>query len=290
MLAVGQVTEHAAAKVNLTLQIRGKRSDGYHEVESLVLFADYGDTLSFESSETFSLFVDGPFAGALERSGNLIEKAALAYAERIGKTASGAFHLTKRLPVAAGIGGGSADAAAAFRLLKRHFGEPGSLSELVLAASKIGADIPACLMSSASIMTGIGEKLHPLPRLEPIPAILVNPMQPLPTAPVFRALVSDPLPDDFVGPEFPRLATSDDVIAYALAGSNDLEPPARSLLPVIDEVLALLEELPGVLLRRLSGSGPTCFAIFGNMHEAEDAVRMIAHKRPEWWVQAARLA
>lgn len=286
---MGRLTEHASAKVNLTLRIRGKRRDGYHEIESLVAFADCGDTLSFEAADTFSLAVDGPFAGALDGSDNLVEKAAIAFAEVTGKAVAGAFRLTKRLPVASGIGGGSADAAAAFRLLQRHYGMPDSFSGLIPAARNIGADVPVCLMSSACIMTGIGETLHPLPHVEPIPAILVNPMQPLATAPVFRTLASGPLPDDFVEPAFPRLASPDEIIAYASAGSNDLEAPARHLLPVIGEVLAMLEDLPGALLKRLSGSGPTCFAIFRDMKEAESAALTVAREQPNWWVQATKL-
>jgi 4-diphosphocytidyl-2-C-methyl-D-erythritol kinase len=286
---MGKLAELAPAKVNLTLQVRGKRPDGYHEIESLVMFADYGDTLSFEPADKLSLAIDGPFAGALDGSGNLVEKAAVAYAEVTGIPAVGAFHLTKRLPVAAGIGGGSADAAAAFRLLQRHYGVPVSLSSLISAARNIGADVPACLKSSASIMTGIGEKLHVLPRLEPVPAILVNPMQPLPTAPVFRALASGPLPGDFAETELPYFVSLEEIIAYASAGSNDLEAPAWNLLPVVGEVLAMLEDLPGVLLRRVSGSGPTCFAIFRDMNEAESAALMVARGRPDWWVHATRL-
>lgn len=285
-----RLSEQAAAKVNLTLGIRGKRPDGYHEVESLVLFADYGDTLTFEPAGDFSLTVDGPFAGALDGPDNLIEKAALSYAHLTGRPAGGAFHLTKRLPVAAGIGGGSADAAAAFRLLRRHYGDPESLTALLPAAKTIGADVPVCLVSRACFMTGIGERLHPLSSVEPIPAILVNPMQPLSTAPVFRALESGPLPDDFVETEPPRLASLDDILAYAAAHANDLERPARGILPVIDDVLGLLNALPCALLGRLSGSGPTCFALFREMNEAESAAAAIARERPGWWVRAVRLA
>jgi 4-diphosphocytidyl-2-C-methyl-D-erythritol kinase len=284
------LSEQAPAKVNLTLRIRGKRPDGYHEVESLVVCADYGDTLTFQPAGGFSLTVDGPFAGALDGPDNLIEKAAFAYARLTGRPAGGAFHLTKRLPVAAGIGGGSADAAAAFRLLRRHYGEPESLTALRPAAKSIGADVPACLISRACFMTGIGEKLASLSGVEPIAAILVNPMQPLPTAPVFRALESAPLPDDFVETEPPRLASLDEILAYAAAHPNDLERPARGILPVIDDVLATLNELPGALLGRLSGSGPTCFALFRDMNEAESAAAEIARARPSWWVKAVRLA
>lgn len=287
---MGRLIESASAKVNLTLQIRGKRPDGYHELESLVMFADYGDTISFEEADSFSFAIDGPFAATLSGSDNLVEKAAAAFAEVTGKAVTGTFRLTKRLPVTAGIGGGSADAAAVFRLLQRHYGIPTSLSGLNCAARNIGADVPVCLMSKAAIMTGIGERLYSLPEIEPIPAVLVNPMEPLPTAPVFRALESAPLPDDFTEPERPHLASREAIIAYASAGSNDLEAPALNLLPAIGEVLAILEELPGAVLRRLSGSGPTCFAIFRTMGEAESAALAITGMRPGWWVQATKLS
>lgn len=283
------LSEQAPAKVNLTLRIPGKRTDGYHEIESLVMFADYGDTLTFKPADVFSLTVDGPFAAALGGE-NLIEKAATTYSRLTGRALGGAFHLTKRLPVAAGIGGGSADAAAAFRLLQRHYRDPESLTSLLPAAQTIGADVPACLGSRVCLMTGIGEKLYPLARTEPVPAILVNPMQPLPTAQVFRALNSEPLPDDFVEAQPPHLASLDEILAYATAHPNDLELPARGILPIIDDVLAMLSGMPNALIARLSGSGPTCFALFREMAEAESAAAAIAKKRPGWWVQAVRLS
>lgn len=286
---MAKLTDHAAAKVNLTLEVKGKRFDGYHEVESLVVFADYGDTLSFMPSAAFSLSVDGPFAAALESSGNLIEKAARAFADLIGEPPGGAFHLTKRLPVEAGVGGGSADAGAALRLLQRHYGSPVPMAELAAAARGIGADVPVCLASSAAFMTGIGETLYPLPRVEPIPAILVNPMERLATAPVFRALAAARLSAGFSPAEPARLATSGEVVAFAAEKSNDLEPPACRLKPVIAEILRTLEALPGALLARLSGSGPTCFAIFGDMQAAESAARTVAGRYSGWWVRPVKL-
>lgn len=284
------MSTRAAAKVNLTLQVRGKRPDHYHEIESLVVFADFGDTLSYAPAERFSLTIDGPFAGALDQSVNLIEKAVIAYAGVMQTQPQGTFHLTKRLPVAAGVGGGSADAAAALRLLRQHSGIPETLSDLVPVAREIGADVPCCLYSRASVMTGMGEIVNPLPDFPRIPALLVNPMQPLATAPVFQALASGSVADDAVPFEPPRLQTLDNVLAYARARSNDLERPARSLLPVIGDVLSLLGELHGALLTRLSGSGPTCFALFADMGGAEEAASRLAEMRPDWWVQPVALS
>lgn len=280
----------ARAKVNLTLQIKGKRADGYHEIESLVLFADFGDAISFAPSDTFSLTIDGPFAAALDQSGNLVEDAAKAYAAAIGGCPQGAFRLTKSLPVAAGVGGGSADAAAALRIMMRHDQAFEDLSALVPLAGKLGADVPCCLFSQAMIMTGIGEKLHHLPPIAPIPAVLVNPLQPLPTGPVFRALGAGSLAGEAPPFERPDLSSLSGVVDYANARSNDLETPARGLLPVIDEIFSALRRSPGALLTRLSGSGPTCFALFATMAEAESAASALGAERPDWWVRPVRLS
>jgi 4-diphosphocytidyl-2-C-methyl-D-erythritol kinase len=282
--------ELAPAKVNLTLEIKGKRQDGYHELESLVLFADFGDRLRYRPGGSFSLEIGGPFAAALGAGDNLIKRAAQAYASAQGGEANGAFDLEKNLPVAAGLGGGSADAAAALRLLRRRHGAPADLAALLPAARSVGADVPCCLYSRAALMTGIGERLHLLQPVPPIPALLVNPMRPLPTGEVFRELAAAPLAETPTPVNAPALASLSDVLAYASARRNDLEPPARRLLPVIDEVLAALAAAPGVLLRRLSGSGPTCFALFAEMAEAEAAAATIAREQPGWWVQPVHLS
>jgi 4-diphosphocytidyl-2-C-methyl-D-erythritol kinase len=273
----------ARAKVNLTLEIKGKRQDGYHELESLVLFADFGDQVEFDPAEHFSLTVSGPFGGALEGR-NLIEAAAHLFASETKTEAGGAFRLTKRLPVAAGLGGGSADAAAALRLLADESGTAG-MASLMAIAGKIGADVPCCLHSCAAIMTGIGEKLHPLPPVEAIPAVLVNPMVPLMTRAVFQELAAAPMDGFPREPARPKSVQPADLIAYAQASTNDLEAPARRLSPIIGDVLAVLRVAPGALLSRLSGSGPTCFALFASRAEASAAAASIGREHPAWWVQ-----
>ena len=280
--------ELAPAKVNLTLEIRGKRPDGYHELESLVLFADFGDTVEYRPGGAFSLSMTGPFAAALQGD-NLLERAVRAYAELTQCEPGGTFHLAKHLPVAAGLGGGSADAAAALRILAAR-GEPVERAALVAAAAGIGADVPCCLSARAAIMTGIGDELHPLAAFAPVPAVMINPMMPLATSSVFRELGAQPLAAPPAPPLIPRFAGVADLAAYASARGNDLETPARRLLPVIGDVLAVLGAAPGALLSRLSGSGPTCFALFTSDTEARTAAEAIARDRPHWWVRAVSLS
>ena len=286
----GRMTSFAPAKVNLTLEIKGKREDGYHELESLVLFADFGDQLSYSPADRFSLAVSGPFSDALASGSNLVEKTAHAYAEAFRTSRAAAFQLVKHLPVAAGLGGGSADAAAALRLLRDANGVPEDLSELIPLAREIGADVPCCLTSRGAIMTGVGEKLHMLSPIPPIPALLVNPMRPLATRDVFRALNAGPLVKTAQELNVPVFATPDDVVAYADARRNDLEPAARALLPEIDEIFANLASMNGVRLVRLSGSGPTCFALFTTITEAQEAAAELSLDCPDWWVQPVMLS
>jgi 4-diphosphocytidyl-2-C-methyl-D-erythritol kinase len=279
----------APAKVNLTLEIKGRRSDGYHELSSLVLFADCGDTLSLAPADRWSLTTEGPFAGAID-GGNLAERAAGDFADRFGVELRLACRLTKNLPVAAGLGGGSSDAAAMLRLLREYFGVPLKLGELMPLASGLGADVPSCLLGRAVLMTGIGEKLAPLPPIAPIPALLVNPMRPLATREVFRALRAGPLDHRFAPEVTPELPAPDALLAYSRASRNDLEPPAIALMPVIGEVLASLRSLPGVRLARLSGSGPTCFALFGTAAEATAGAETLASTHAEWWIRPISLS
>lgn len=284
------MTSFAPAKINLTLEIKGKRDDGYHELESLVLFADFGDQLSYSSAAQFSLTVGGSFSDTLDSSVNLVEKAAFAYTEVFCASSAGAFHLVKQLPVSAGLGGGSADAAAAFRLLRDANGIPDDLPALIPLAREIGADVPCCLTSRGAIMTGVGEQLHLLSPIPPIPALLVNPMRPLATRDVFLALNAGPLAKPTQEVSVPVFATSEDVAAYARARRNDLEVPARELLPEIDEIFASLSSVKGVRLVRLSGSGPTCFALFTTTTEAQEAAARLSVDRPDWWVQPVTLS
>jgi 4-diphosphocytidyl-2-C-methyl-D-erythritol kinase len=282
----------ARAKVNLTLEIRGRRVDGYHELESLVAFTRFGDGLALHPGRPFSLETRGPFAAAIDGD-NLIQKAAALYAAAGESDAAalprGAFALDKQIPIAAGLGGGSADAAAALRLLASAEAEPRVLSTLLPLAATLGADVPACLFSRPAIMTGIGERLRFAPAFPAIPIVLVNPGLPLATAAVFRKLNAPPLQVAGGDRDPPSFATIDDVVAYARDRRNDLQVPAQRLLPVIGPMLDRLASSAGALLARLSGSGPTCFALFHEQVEAEAAAAELRPEHPDWWVTATVL-
>ncbi len=279
--------EFAPAKVHLTLHVLGRRPDGDPEIESLVVFAGAGDRLTLEPGETLALDVGGPTAEAAGATGdNLVIKATRALADRVPELRLGHFRLEKRLPVAAGLGGGSSDAAAALRLLARLNNL--SLDERVYEAARVtGADVPVCLDPRARMMRGIGEILSGPVGLGELPAVLVNPGVAVPTAGVFRALSAPALttpaqPDDFI---FPLMDAAAAVAAVAQR-RNDLEPPAIKLQPVIDEVLIALHDIEGCRLARMSGSGATCFGIFPTAADAEAAARELLIENPTWWVQA----
>jgi len=270
----------ARAKINLTLHVGAVNRDGYHLLQSLVVFADIGDEVSMEMSETAHgprLTISGPFAGGLGRSeDNLILRAA-ALVRFEGKGAP-VFHLVKNLPIASGLGGGSADAAAAVRLLCAHTGQNPQdyLGKLV----KLGADIPVCLGSSTCRMGGIGEHIIPMPGLGQIHAVLVNPGLSLSTAKVFKAFEERP---DTV----PQKNGS--LLIMALAGRNDLQAPAIGLAPMIGDVLALLGAQPDCQLARMSGSGATCFGLFPTAKTARNAAAQIKSVHPDWWSVATVL-
>jgi 4-diphosphocytidyl-2-C-methyl-D-erythritol kinase len=275
----------APAKVNLTLHVLGRRPDGYHELESLVAFAGTGDDLSLRPG-ALSLSVSGPTANAAGGGAdNLVLKAARALARRVPGLTTGAFHLTKRLPVAAGLGGGSADAAAALRLLARlnglAFDDPAILS----AASDTGADVPVCLQSRARMMAGAGEVLGPALRLPPLFTVLANPGVPVATAAVFQALALKASPHPAIGPALdrPRL------VAAIAAGRNDLETAAIALAPAIGEALASMRAATGCRLARMSGSGATVFGLFDDGAASLAAAKEIRRARPGWWIKATRL-
>jgi 4-diphosphocytidyl-2-C-methyl-D-erythritol kinase len=278
--------EEAPAKVNLTLAIRGRRSDGYHELESLVAFAHCGDRLTLLPGEPFGLGVSGPFAQALGATrDNLVLKGARALAHRVPGLELGRFALIKHLPIAAGIGGGSADAAAALRLLARQNALDLADLRLAHAAQATGADVPICLDPRPRIMRGIGERLSdplPLPRLA---AVLVNPGVPIATREVFAALAAPPLStlkDDVR--EFGIPSGREELLVFLRAHGNDLEGPAIAIAPVVAEVLARLRAAPGCELARMSGSGGTCFGVFANEIVAMAAARAITATAPSWWV------
>jgi 4-diphosphocytidyl-2-C-methyl-D-erythritol kinase len=290
------LSDQAPAKVNLTLRVLGRRADGYHELESLVVFARLGDRLTLRPGSTLGLDMDGPTAAAAGLiADNLVLRAAHALAERIDGPRLGRFALTKHLPVAAGLGGGSADAAAALRLLARLNELAQADPRLHAAARQTGADVPVCLESRGRVMRGIGEILSAPLRLPALPCVLVNPGVAVPTKDVFAKLGLRPgdtcgTPHQIDPGALARsLDDRDALLAYVASHPNDLERPAVALQPVIADVLAALADQHGCLLARMSGSGATCFGIFGSDAEAAGAARALASARPAWWVAATVL-
>ena len=289
--------EEGRAKVNLTLRVVGRRLDGYHDLESVVAFADCADRLSLTPAEGLTLRINGPLANDCgEVADNLVLKAARLLGERVPGLRVGEFVLDKVLPVAAGIGGGSADAAAALRLLARlnelAFDDP----RLMAVALLTGADVPVCLASRACTMTGIGETLLPL-SLPELPCVMVNPGLAVATRDVFRALgvrsgellvgVTDVIQAD----AWPEAGASiGDWIEALSAGGNDLEAPARRIQPVVGEMLTALAAVDGARLARMSGSGATCFAIFEHAAAAQRAARQLRREHPQWWIHAGTLS
>ena len=279
------VTAFAPAKVNLYLHLTGRRDDGYHLLDSLVAFVDIGDRLRVEPAASLSLTVDGPEAADLAAVGdeNLVMRAARLLADRAGISAGAALHLEKHLPVTAGIGGGSSDAAAALLALKRLWQISLEDEALWALGARLGADIPACLYRRAVWVGGIGERLEPAGPLPEAGTLLVNPRRALPTAAVFAARRG---PFGHVGRFAPMPSTASALARALVPCRNDLTEAAIGLVPEIGAVLARLGRLPGCLLVRMSGSGATCFALFANRTAAEAARAVVAAAEPWWWCAA----
>lgn len=270
--------EAAPAKVNLFLHVTGRRADGYHLLDSLAVFGPAADALHAAPAPGLSLEVDGPFGAALAGEGdNLVLRAARALAASGGVEPRAALTLVKRLPVASGIGGGSADAAAALRLLDRAWGLATPPAALHALALQLGADVPVCLASRPARMQGVGEVILPAPRLPDCGLLLVNPGVALPTPEVFRARSGPFTPAATLPESWPDAAA----MAEGLRGlANDLQAPAIALRPVVAEVLAAIAAQPGCLLARMSGSGATCFGLF----PTAAAARAAAGALPAgWW-------
>jgi 4-diphosphocytidyl-2-C-methyl-D-erythritol kinase len=281
--------EFAPAKVNLTLHVVGRRPDGYHEIESLVVFADVGDRVTFAPGRALDLVTRGPTATAVGPSeDNLVLKAARLLAERVAGLKVGRFTLDKRLPVAAGLGGGSSDAAAALRLLAKHNGIALDDPHLREAARLTGADVPVCLDPKVRMMRGIGEILSAPVAFAKRPAVLVNPGVSVATKDVFGRLarhrpLAVPPPPAGEG----RVGAA--LLDSLAAARNDLEPPAVALQPIIADVLAALRASAQCRLARMSGSGATCFALYDSGRAATAAARALRGKHPGWWVRATTL-
>lgn len=291
------LVEEGRAKVNLSLRVIGRRADGYHDLESVVAFADCADRLTLEPGGELRLATTGPLAAACgEASDNLVFKAAKLLADSVPNLQLGAFALDKVLPVAAGIGGGSADAAAALRLLARLNNLSLDDPRVQKVALATGADVPVCLFSRACDMTGVGEQLLPL-ALPSMPCVLVNPRVPVATKDVFRELglrngeLLVGAADVFEAPAWPEQGGSiDDWVDVLETVANDLEAPALRIEPVIGDVLEALRSSAGIKLARMSGSGATCFAIYGAAAEAQAAAEKIRSDHPGWWVHAGTLS
>ncbi|HWU73270.1 MAG TPA: 4-(cytidine 5'-diphospho)-2-C-methyl-D-erythritol kinase [Sphingomonas sp.] len=304
------IVETAPAKINLALHVRARRADGYHEIETLFAFLRDGDAVTIEESDRDQFALTGPFAAALNGEGNnLVLAARDAFAAAHGPLPPLRITLDKHLPVASGIGGGSADAAATLRALARLKGiDPSTLADIAL---DLGSDVPACLLGKSAIGGGRGEELEAVSGLTDIPVLLVNPGVAVSTAAVFRgwdgidrgALI-DRHPGLVPGSAEPQTADVEGTrhggcrdkpgmtewLLAAIEGRNDLEAPAREVAPVISAVVDLLQAQTGVLLARMSGSGATCFALFDSVAARTVAARAIADAQPDWWCLESALA
>jgi 4-diphosphocytidyl-2-C-methyl-D-erythritol kinase len=282
------LVEKACAKINLTLRVLGRRADGYHTLESLMAFATVSDTLALQPAAAVGLEITGPFAAACGAiADNLVLKAVSALGARVGDVKIGHFYLQKTLPVAAGIGGGSADAAAALRLMAQLNDLALDDPRLAAAALAVGADVPVCLDARARIVRGIGEQLSGPVALPPLPALMVNPGVPLVTRGVFAAYAGSESGAGELG-EIPGEA--DALIDMLGRCGNDLTQAAIACAPVVATVLTALQALPGARLARMSGSGPTCFALFSTTAEAMAAEKRLALEHKDWWVRATVIA
>jgi 4-diphosphocytidyl-2-C-methyl-D-erythritol kinase len=271
------VTEAAPAKVNLALHVTGRRADGYHLIDSLVVFAPIGDVVSVRAADSLTLAVEGPFAAAAPAGeANIVMTAARA----IGGGRGAAITLTKNLPVASGVGGGSADAAATLRALSRLWALPPPGADQALG---LGADVPVCLAGRPSRMRGIGEVLGPLPGPCPVHMVLVNPGVALATAEVFAALAGRENPGL---PDPPRFDTARDMATFAAGCRNDLQTPAEALAPAVTAALAAIRATEGCLLARMSGSGATCFGLYPDAAARDAARAALVDGHPGWWVAA----
>lgn len=278
--------ELARAKVNLFLHVRGARPDGRHLLESLAIFPQVGDVLEAEPGAARALSLSGPFAGELGAGDdNLVLRAVGALAVALRERRGVSLRLDKRLPVASGIGGGSADAAAALRLVLRLWGRRLDTPAMERLALALGADVPVCLGSDPTLMGGVGEMLTPAPAMPGFWLVLVNPMQKLSTAQVFGALSRR---DNAAADDLPaRFADLGALVAWLSRQRNDLEGPARHLVPAIGAVLGALRWAPGCRLARMSGSGATCFGMFDAAAAATAAADAIRRHAPGWWIVPA---
>ncbi len=276
----------APAKLNLYLHVTGRRADGYHELDSLMTFVTLHDVIEIRPAARLTVSLGGPFARSIDERDNLVARAARSLGDAAERAPAVAIRLDKQIPVAAGLGGGSADAAAVLRGLSALWALDAGVLPLADLALRLGADVPVCLASRAMMVGGIGEKLRPVDGLPDAALVLVNPGVPVPTAPVFAAREGPFSAPAAFGP-------STDVVglADALARcTNDLEAPARTLAPAVGDALEALRRTDGCLLARMSGSGATCFGLYATDRAAEAAAHAIAVQQADWWVQPCNFA
>ena len=280
----------APAKVNLYLHVAPVLADGYHPVASLMAFADIGDVVRAQPADTLSLTVEGPFGEGLSAGeDNLVLKGARALLAAAGSDQGARLVLDKRLPVAAGLGGGSSDAGAALRLLRSLLGLRLTDAALQAVAEGLGADGAACLWGKAVVGEGRGEILSSPPMLPALPTVLVNPGVPSPTGPVYRTYDAMDPPGDAARPDAPDFRDVRDVAEWLKTTRNDLQPPAVALESRIGDALHVLATAPESLFVRMSGSGATCFCLCADDEAAEHLAARIGEDQPSWWAKACRL-
>ncbi len=282
---MSSLRKFAPAKINLFLHVTGKRDDGYHTLESLVAFADIGDEITFQPADTLSVDIRGPYADGLSVTDNSIIKAAQFYAHRHCLNPSGKFTLTKNLPIASGIGGGTADAAAALHVLESAHGQP---IPDATALTALGADVPVCVSGDVVVMQGIGEVITPVAAFPTCDVLLINSGHSVATADVFRGL-QPPYSGPLVQPTTAGWATLSELTDFLQTTRNDLVKPALSLAPQISGVVAALSRSKGCKIARMSGSGATCFGIFESSEAAQTAAEIIAEGHPTWWIKQGKL-
>jgi len=290
-LRSGPISVPAPAKINLYLHVTGRRPDGYHLLDSLVAFAGVHDRLRLAPADDLSLVIEGPYGeGLATDSENLVMQAAVWLREAAGIKTGAHMVLEKNLPVASGIGGGSADCAAVLSGLSRMWGIEADAVDLIQLGLKLGADVPVCLFGRAAFMSGIGEDIAAAPILPPAWLVLVNPGAGLSTPAVFearRAALGDKWSEPGQFEEPPVNAA--DLAGLLRTRNNDLTDGAISLQPVIGDVLQALDKTDGALLARMSGSGATCFGLFNDSGGAERAAAVLGGKHPQWWIIASPL-
>jgi len=289
--AINKVTsdQKAWAKLNLYLHVVGRRPDGYHLIDSLFVFLDVGDVVSFGESDEIELVIDGPYSQELgDTKGNLVIAAACKLAKETGTERGAQIRLTKNLPVASGIGGGSADAAATLRGLREHWGLNITDEELMQIGLGLGADIPSCIGSRPAAVSGIGEVVEPIRGLPSWAVVLVNPKETLRTARVFAELKDQDAPFSEADPLKSTPITFERFCKEIAERKNDLQGPAVAVSPMIGNILEVIKSLPDCRLARMSGSGATCFGLFEGIETARVAADELRSRYPDWWISATQ--